>query len=67
MREAKVHGPAPGSAVSGTKARLYLNDAVQPCLIVNDLKQGRTAGSVALWAGPDSDCYFKNLTVTPTS
>ena len=32
--------------VSGTKARLYLNDATQPCLIVNDLKQGRTAGSI---------------------
>ncbi|HEV2738454.1 MAG TPA: hypothetical protein VGU66_07745 [Candidatus Elarobacter sp.] len=53
--------------VSGTKARLYLNDASQPCLIVNDLKQGRTAGSIALWAGPDSDSYFKNLTVTTAS
>jgi len=53
--------------VSGTKARLYLNGANQPCLIVNDLKQGRTAGSIALWAGPDSDCYFKNLTITPAS
>ena len=50
--------------VTGTKARLYLNNAAQPCLIVNDLKQGRTHGNIALWAGPDSDCYFRNLTVT---
>ena len=50
--------------VTGTKARLYLNDATQPCLIVNDLKQGRTNGTVALWSGPDSDSYFRNLTIT---
>ena len=51
-------------AVTGTKARLYLNDATQPCLIVNDLKQGPTHGNIALWAGPDADCYFRNLTIT---
>jgi hypothetical protein len=50
--------------VTGTKARLYLNDATHPCLIVNDLKQGRTNGSIALWSGPDSDAYFRNLTIT---
>jgi|SRR5947209_608694 len=53
--------------VAGTKARLYLNDAAQPCLIVNDLKQGRTNGTIALWSGPDSDTYFRNLTITPRS
>ena len=47
----------------GRTARLYLNNATQPCLIVNDLKQGSTSGNIALWAGPDSDCYFRNLTV----
>jgi hypothetical protein len=50
--------------VTGTKARLYLNNTTQPCLIVNDLKQGRTSGTVALWSGPDSDTYFRNLTIT---
>ena len=49
--------------VAGTKASLYLNGAAQPSLIVNDLKQGRTSGAVALWAGPDSDTYFRNLTI----
>jgi hypothetical protein len=30
--------------VTGTKARLYINNATQPCLIVNDLKLGDTHG-----------------------
>ena len=35
---------------SGTKARLYVNEASQRCLIVNDLKQGGSRGKIALWA-----------------
>jgi hypothetical protein len=50
--------------VSGTKARLYVNGADQPCLIVNDLKLGDTRGQVALWAHPTTDAYFSNLTVS---
>ena len=34
--------------VSGTKARLYVNNAEEPCLIVNDLKLGENHGPVAL-------------------
>jgi hypothetical protein len=37
--------------VSGTKARLYVNGAVEPVLIVNDLKQKPTEGQIALWVG----------------
>lgn len=49
--------------VAGTKAKLYVGDAAQPCLIVNDLKLGDSRGQIALWTGSDSDGYFSNLTV----
>jgi hypothetical protein len=49
--------------VSGTKARLYVNGADQPCLIVNDLKLGERRGQVAVWAHWTTDAYFSNLTV----
>jgi hypothetical protein len=49
--------------VTGTKARLYVNNAEQPCLIVNDLKLGATHGPVALWTGSDTEAYFSNLTI----
>jgi hypothetical protein len=49
--------------VSGMKAELYVNDATQPCLIVNDLKLGESHGGVALWAGSDTEAYFSNLRV----
>jgi hypothetical protein len=50
--------------VDGVKARLYVNDAQQPCLIVNDLKMGDGEGAVALWVGPGTDGYFANLKIT---
>ena len=49
--------------VAGTQARLYVNGADQPVLIVNDLKLGETHGQVALWADPTTDAYFSNLTI----
>lgn len=49
--------------VSGTKAKLYVNGADQPCLIVNDLKLGEIHGPVALWTGSDTEAYFSNLTI----
>lgn len=49
--------------VAGTKARLYVNGADQPCLIVNDLKLGEGHGQIALWAHVATDAYFSNLTV----
>jgi hypothetical protein len=51
--------------VSGSKARLYVNGASQPTLIVNDLKHGESRGKIALWARVSSDAYFSNLLVTP--
>jgi len=49
--------------VSGTKAKLFVNDAAQPCLIVNDLKLGEGPGRVALWAGSDTEAYFSHLRI----
>jgi len=52
-------------AVSGAKARLYVNGAGQPCLIVNDLKLAPAKGAVALWIGPGTEGYFANLRMSP--
>ena len=49
--------------VSGTTARLYVNGASQPCLIVNDLKRGESHGPIALWAHETTEAYFSNLTI----
>lgn len=49
--------------VTGTKARLYVNGADQPCLIVNDLKLGGGHGQIALWAHMATDAYFSSLVV----
>ena len=49
--------------VAGTRAQLYINDAPQPSLIVNDLKLGDSRGQIALWAYGSTDGYFSNLTV----
>jgi hypothetical protein len=50
-------------SVEGTRARLYVNGASQPCLIVNDLKLGDSSGSVALWIGPGTEGYFRGLSI----
>jgi hypothetical protein len=51
--------------VEGTKARLYVNGAAQPCLLVNDLKLGPSKGGIVLWVGPGTDGYFSGLRLTP--
>jgi hypothetical protein len=48
---------------NGTKARLFVNGAEQPCLIVNDLKLGTAGGAVGLWVGPGTDGYFTGLKI----
>jgi hypothetical protein len=51
--------------VEGTKARLYVHGAAQPCLVVNDLKLGDSSGAVALWIGPGTEGYFTGLDIKP--
>lgn len=50
--------------IDGTKARLFVHGAAQPCLIVNDMKFGDSEGPVALWVGPGTEGYFANLKIT---
>ena len=49
--------------VEGTKARLYVHGAAQPCLVVNDLKLGDSSGAVALWIGPGTEGYFTGWSI----
>ena len=51
--------------IDGTKARLFVHDAAQPCLIVDDMKLGDSEGAVALWVGPGTEGYFANLALHP--
>jgi hypothetical protein len=52
--------------VSGSKARLYVGGADEPCLIVNDLKLGAIHGQIALWSHSTTDAYFSDLRVKQT-
>jgi hypothetical protein len=48
--------------VRGDKAKLFINDSKEPCLIVNDLKYGaKMNGSIGLWVGNWTEGYFSNL------
>ena len=50
---------------AGSRARLYVNRAEQPVLVVNDLKQPSASGAIALWVGVGTIAHFAELKVTP--
>lgn len=50
--------------VKGTEASLYVGGAEQPCLLVHDLKLGDVEGPVALWIGPGTEGYFRNVIIS---
>jgi hypothetical protein len=50
--------------VSGVVAKLYLNNAPEPTLVIPDLKLGQIKGGVGFW-GHMGGGYYSNLTVTP--
>jgi hypothetical protein len=51
--------------IAGAKARLTVDGAEQPALIVNDLKSGADAvGAVALWIEGSTIAHFANLKIT---
>jgi len=50
--------------VTGVRARLFVNGASQPTLIVNDLKRGATRGQIGLWIGSGTEAYFRTLQIT---
>jgi hypothetical protein len=49
--------------VQNNSARLFVRDAPQPALVVNDLKLDATSGGVGLWIGPGTIGHFANLRV----
>jgi hypothetical protein len=49
--------------VDGSTARLFVHDAPQPALVVNDLKLGESEGGIALWIGAGTEGFFSNLRV----
>ena len=49
--------------VEEQKARLFVHDAPQPVLIVNDLKLGDRAGGIGLFIGQGTEAYFSSLTL----
>lgn len=50
--------------VKGRGARLFINSASQPNLIVNDLILGEDGGGVAFWVGPGTVARFADFSVT---
>ena len=51
--------------VDESSARLYLNEAEQPTLVVNDLKLEPRTGRVGLWIGPGTLAHFSSIRVEP--
>lgn len=49
--------------VAGQKGRFFVNDAPQPCLIVNDLKLAGTRGQIGLWIGYGTVAHFGRVVV----
>ncbi|PCI24563.1 MAG: hypothetical protein COB67_11520 [SAR324 cluster bacterium] len=51
--------------VQGNTAKLFINDAGDPVLVVNDLKLGaKRGGKVGLWVGRGTNGFFRNLKIT---
>ncbi len=50
--------------VSGGQARLYVNDAEQPCLAVDRLLLGEPQGRIALWIGSGTEAHFSSVVVS---
>lgn len=50
--------------VKGRAARLFVNGAAQPNLIVNDLILGEEAGGIAVWVGPGTVAHFADISVS---
>ena len=51
--------------VRGRSARLFVNGATQPALVVPELKHGVSRGAIALWTRISADAYFSNLRILP--
>ncbi|HXJ94815.1 MAG TPA: hypothetical protein VMT20_18380 [Terriglobia bacterium] len=52
--------------VAGRSAKLYLNGSERPSLVVDGLKGEDLHGAVGLWGYAGEECYFSNLSITPS-
>jgi len=50
--------------VAGRQAKLYINSAPRPVLVVDGLKGEDLKGGIGLWAGGGQDNYFSNMRIT---
>lgn len=51
--------------VTGSRAKLYLNNGKHPAFIVNDLKLGENAsGAIGLWVDVGTEGYFTDLKIS---
>jgi hypothetical protein len=51
--------------INGERARLFLNENLQPALIVNDLFHGENVkGGIGLWVEIGTEGYFSDLKIT---
>jgi hypothetical protein len=50
--------------VTESRAELYIGQATQPALVVNDLKNSERNGVVALWLGAGTEGYFADVKIT---
>ena len=50
--------------IAGKRASLFVNDAKEPTLVVNDLKGTVDEGPIALWVGPGTIAHFTEVKVT---
>jgi hypothetical protein len=50
--------------VDGQRARLFVNEAVQPCMVITNLELPASHGKIGLWIGPGTRGYFSRMVVT---
>src|ERR1700723_41344 len=49
--------------MAGLSAKLYLDNATEPALVVSELKQGYSSGRIGFW-GQEGGCYISNVSYT---
>ena len=53
--------------VAGRTAKLFLNGAASPALVVDGLKGSSLHGAVGLWGYAGEEAYFSNVRITPAA
>ena len=51
--------------ISGTQARVFLDNSSEPDLIINDLKQGDSKGAIAIYGSFPGQTHFSNFSFEP--